>query len=113
MVILQIILFLSIGVLSIEQYMEYFKPLKDEILALDIQIALMILYFVIEYINYKKGERYRMIMSALFSGYIILRSFENFNSDAIWIPQISFVIFLVTIIVLNVLVYPKKFVSKS
>ena len=113
MAILQLILFMLIGLLSIEQYMEYIKPFKKEILILDIQIALMMFHMIIEYINYKKNQRYKIITSAFFSAYIILRSFENFNPNEIWMPQIAFVVFLGILIFLNVFIYPKKDVLQS
>ncbi len=49
-----------------------------------------------------------MVNFAVFSGYIILRSFEKFNAQDIWLPQVVCWVFLVIEIILHLFVYPKK-----
>ncbi len=82
-------------------------------LAIDIQVTLGILFFILEYIFYKKGKRHRN--PYLIIGFIssIIRLPKYINAQDIWTPEAIYWCFAGIMFFLYSFIYKKEPIPKK
>ena len=104
--IFQIVFLLIVGILSVEIYTQRLG-ISEENIIIDLQLSVITIYFVLEYLKFRNKQVFRQRTFALLSIACFIFSLEHFAPNTIWIPQIIFWAYLFILIILNLFIYKK------